>query len=465
MPSRKDLLQAHRLMTQRAALALIAGDPDAPDQPLRRRATMTVCGLLAGVIAAAAFGVLGLLSPGTVTGLTKPGTLAIDKDTGTPYVPCQGQELCPALNYASALLALDTASVNQVDVTQATLSHYRIGPVIGIAGLPQDLPTAGDLVRGPWSVCAAGDVSTLVGGVSVGGTPLSPGSAVLVTAASAGDWVLWHGERLAIDPGVMLTLFGAGAAVTTVPVAWLDAIPQGPDFAAPAIPGQGGTVNGPSGPARVGQVYVSPGIAGTPTQYYVLSADGKLSTVTAVQGALLDREPGAGRPVQISPAAATGDLSGSAVPGGGLPAAIPALAPAASPVCVVYGPGMSRSVTAGGSVPAGAVPVASGGGSGASGGPAGSGVAVSQVWLPPDHGALVGVAPDASSSSGVASWFLVTRAARYGLSASGQPASALAAALGYSLAADQTVPPASVVDLLPQGPVLSPAAATQPAPG
>ena len=33
MQNRKDLLQAHRLMTQRSALALICGEPDSPNQP------------------------------------------------------------------------------------------------------------------------------------------------------------------------------------------------------------------------------------------------------------------------------------------------------------------------------------------------------------------------------------------------------------------------------------------------
>lgn len=461
MPTRKDLLQAHRLMTQRAALALIAGDPDSPHQPLRRRNTATVIGILAGVIAAAVFAVLGLLSPGTVSGLTKPGTLVIDKDTATPYVPCQGNELCPSVNYASALLALDTANVNRVDVTQSALSHYTIGPTIGIAGLPQDLPTSGDLVHGPWSVCAANGVSTLVGGVSVGGTPLPAGDASLVTTTAGGDWVLWHGERLSIASGVMLTLFGANVTPGLVPVAWVDAIPQGPNFVAPSIQRQGSHVTGPfGGKARVGQVYVSPGGAGTPTEYYVLASDGKLATVTPVQADLLEREPGASAEQQISPSMATSDLSGTVVPAGGLPADVPRAATVGSPVCVVYQAGLSREITTGGTVPANAIPAVSSG-SGNGGGTSGSGnggasqVGVDQVWLPPDHGALVGVATSADDASGVASWCLVTGASRYGLSSS-----SVAAVLGYNLSADETVLPASVVDLLPQGKVLDPSAAT-----
>ena len=76
------------------------------------------------------------------TGLTRAGTLVIDSASATAYVPCDSGKLCPALNEASALLALDSAQVHRVTVSQASLSHYEIGPTIGVAGLPQDLPAA-----------------------------------------------------------------------------------------------------------------------------------------------------------------------------------------------------------------------------------------------------------------------------------------------------------------------------------
>jgi type VII secretion protein EccB len=457
MQNRKDLLQAHRLMTQRAALALICGEPDSPNQPLRRRNTATVSAVLAGVIAAAVFGVLGLLSPGTVTGLTKAGTLVIDKDTATPYVPCQGDELCPSLNYASALLALDTTNVNRVDVDQATLSHYKIGPTIGISGLPQDLPTSADLVKGPWAVCAQNGVSTLVGGVSVGGTPLPIGQATLTTTASGSgagtggsgtDWVLWNGERLKITPGVMETIFNTSAsAAAVVPLAWLNAIPEGPDFKAPFINGEDTLVTGPSGQAPVGRVYMVPGAAGTSTEFFVLMADGKLAQVTPVQASLLERVQGA-KQQTISPAQAQGDLSATQVPAVGLPRNIPRLATMGSPVCVSYRAGLGRQFTTGGTIPSGAVPTSGGAG-------------VDQVWLPPSHGALVGVIAGVDQPSKVVSWFLLSGATRYSLSSS-----AVANVLGYHLATDETVLPASVAELLPQGKVLDPGAATaQASPG
>ena len=450
MQNRKDLLQAHRLMTQRSALALICGEPDSPNQPLRRLNLGTISSLLVGAIAVGVFGVLGLIAPGSATGLTRAGTLVIDAASATAYVPCDGGKLCPALNEASALLALDSAQVHRVTVGQASLSHYEIGPTIGIAGLPQDLPAASDLVAGPWSVCAASGATTLVGGRSVGGTALGQASAALVTTSQGGDWVLWNGQRLLIQPQVAQTLFPA-TQVQTVPLAWLDALPQGPDFAAPQIQGQGTTVAGPGGtPAPAGQVYGQAAGGGAAAQYYVLLASGRLAQISATQAQLLERELGAPAQRPISPSMATGDLSGTSIPGDGLPATVPALAPVTSVLCISYGPGLRRQIITGGTVPAGATPT------GVTSAPTGatSALSVSQVWLPPAQGALAGAAPG-NTASGVTSYFLVTGATRYALSSQG-----VAAVLGYNLQTQATVLPAALLDLLPSGPALNPSAAT-----
>jgi hypothetical protein len=349
--------------------------------------------------------------------------------------------------------------VNRVDVSQASLSHYSIGPTIGIAGLPQDLPTSADLVRGPWSVCASGVTSTLVGGRSVGGTPLSPNQTALVSTGQGADWMLWNGERLLISQRIMQSLYGAGD-LQIVPASWLDAISRGPDFAAPAISGQGDLVHGPSGPAQVGRVYSEQGT----TQDFVLQADGRLATVTAAQAALLEREPGEPAPQSISPSAVTSDLSGTAVADNGLPAKVPTLPSAMTmPLCETYGPGLRPGITTGGAVPAGAVPTGAAPTGAAPTGAApvtAGGAGINQVWLPPDHGALVGAAPSTDQPGTVIAWFLVTGATRYAL-----PESSVATALGYNLSTEQTALPASVLELLPQGPVMEPTAATERADG
>jgi len=418
MYDRRDLLQAHRLVTHRMSQALLCGEPDSRNRPLRRMYTASASSLLLGVIAAGVFGVLGILLPGRAAGLNQPGTLVVDSDTATAYVPCGRGELCPALNFASALLALDSpGAIRRVTVRQAALAGYVIGPPVGIAGLPPSLPAASALVRGPWSVCAKGGATVLVGGVSTRGRELGPSGAALVSAGG-GEWLLWHSARLAIRPAVAQTLFGAGPAA--VPLAWLDSLPRGPDFAAPALPGAGQTVTGPSGtPAPVGQVYVQQ----SPLQYYVLTADGRLSAVTPVAAALLERVAGAqpGQPVSSSSAAS--DLGGTTVQTPGLPTTVPRLAGASPALCAVYRGSAGPTVTVGGTVPSG------GGTSGAV-----------RAWFPPGGGALV------RSAHG---WLLLAGAHRYPVASA-----AAAQALGYDLGRDAVALPASVTDLLAPGPAL-----------
>jgi type VII secretion protein EccB len=422
MHDRRDLLQAHRLMTHRMSQALLCGEPDSRNRPLRRMYTASATSVLVGVIAASVFGVLGLLLPGRATGLNQPGTLVVDTDTATAYVPCAGGELCPAMNFASALLALDSpGGVRRVAVHQAALAGYAIGPPVGIAGLPPFLPAASDLVRGPWSVCATGGVTVLVGGASTRGRGLGPSEAALVSAGGA-EWLLWDSTRLAIRPAIAQTLFGAGPV--RVPVAWLDALPLGPDFAAPVLPGAGEFVIGPSGAgAPVGQVYVQQ----SPREYYVLTADGRLAPVTAVAAALLERVPGVPSAQPISPSMAAANLGGTPVRTAGLPPTVPRIAGTSSALCAVYRAGPGPTVTVGGAVPSG------GGTSGAV-----------RAWFPPGGGALV------RSARG---WFLLADAHRYPVRSA-----AAAQALGYDLG--RAVPlPASVTGLLAPGPALDLAAA------
>jgi ESX secretion system ATPase EccB len=153
---------------------------------------------------------------------------------------------------------------------------------------------------------------------------------------------------------------------------------------------------------------------------------------------LLEAEPGAAGAQAIDSSTVTSHLSGTAVSDGGLPAAVPSLSNGAGSLCVSYGPGISRDVTVGGMVPGGGITTGTNGGE-----------MVDQVWLPAGHGALVGAATSAADSP--QTYFLIVGGMRYALSAPG-----VAQVFGYDLTADATVLPASVLNLLPQGPVLDP---------
>ncbi|MBV9448258.1 MAG: type VII secretion protein EccB [Streptosporangiaceae bacterium] len=477
MQNRKDLLQAHRLMTQRAALALLGGDPDPADQPLRRVNVGTLSGVLVAVMTAAIFGIWGLVSPGAAQGLTAPGTLVIDKQTGTSYIACMGGKLCPVVNYASARLALGGNSLDQRLVSQASLAHYQRGPLIGIPGLPQPLPDRSLLVGQPWSVCVQNTansatlqqqmLTTLVGGQSVGGTPLAGGSALLVQAQGQ-DWLLYRGQRLLIDGNMTQNLPNTPQPVP-VPAGWLDGVRRGPDFVAPTITGFGNLVQGPDGGGdTVGQVFQVKGVPGSPAQFFVLLNDGGLAPITQTQADLLSFVPGQPALKTLLPSQVTGHLSHVTVPDGGLPARMPTFVryDPNTALCTTYsgpdpagaaaagpgqldaaagGPGQFNAVlTVGGSVPANGVPT---------GGAAG----VDRLALPPGAGALVGVVPGpGQGGSSVTSYFLVTEGHRYGLASQD-----VAAMLGYDLARQRTLLPANIVDLVPAGPALDPAAARQ----
>lgn len=467
MQSRRDLLQAHRLMTQRAALALLQAEPDPPDQPLRRLNVGVISSVLVAVIVAAAFGVWGIVAPGHAQGLTAPGTLIIDSETGATYVWCEHQKLCPVVNYASARLALGAAAPDQRRVGQASLAHYARGPLIGIPGLPQPLPDAKLLVGQPWSVCVQtvsdpatlqrSVLTTLVGGRRVGGRPV-PGSSALLVRSAGRDWVLWKGQRLLIPPWMrqnVLTALAAARQPAPVPATWLNAFPQGPDFAPPRIAGFGQWIRGPGGaPARIGQVFTTSAAAGGSGQYYVLLRNGLLP-VTPTQAALLDAARGQVRRATVGPAAVAADRAPGNMSPGGLPEQLPSLVgyDPAAPLCVVYtGNTAARAgqLTVGGSVPSAGLPV---GGAGA----------LSRIALPPGGAALAGVVPgppapgaSAGAAPAVTSYFLISGGRRYGLASP-----AVAAMLGYHLAAQRTLVPASVIDLIPQGPALDPARATQ----
>jgi type VII secretion protein EccB len=449
MQSRRDLFQAHRLMTQRASLALLRGEPDIPDQPLRRLNVAAFSSVLVAVIALVLFFIWGLLGHGGSALQDQGGTLAIDKQTGQSYVFCQdGRDLCPAVNYASARLALQSLPVNQVTVSQAALAKFPRGPEIGIPGLPP-LPGARLLIRQPWSVCTQtallGQQTTtsLAGGIQTGGSPLGASELLVQAQGQNQDWVIWDGQRMPIQPGSLHAL--PSQSLTPVPAVWLDALPEGPAFAPPAIPGEGETVTGPTGgPARVGQVYQVPAAGGA--EYYVLLRSG-LGRISQTQARLLEF---AGAPGQLtlSPPQASAH-STSTVPNGGLPATIPAAAaaPGSAPLCVEYAGGGSAPtarVDTGGQVPSGA--------------PTNFPAGVDQVALPPGAGALVADAPGTGQDTGAISYFLVTAGRRYALAST-----QVASLLGYSLS-QAVLLPAGVVDLIPAGPALDPAQATRTVP-
>lgn len=468
MQTRKDLLQAHRLMTQRAAQALIMGEPDTPEQPLRRLNVAGFLGVMLAVIVMAGFGIVGLLAGGgTAQGLEDSGSIIIEKETGARYVWCldQSRRLCPVANYTSAKLLAGSDQSKQHLVSRDALAKYERGPTIGIPGAPDTLPDRKKLVKMPWSACVrAADLAvgghtslvTLVAGTGIGGQPLRAGQAVLVQAGRQ-PWVIWRGKRMRVAPDIVPAL-ASTANIPQVAEKWLNAITPGADFKAPSVAGLGRPAPGPQGQNQVGRLFTVANVTGTNAASYVLMTDG-LAPVSDIEARLMTVDPavksalgGDDQPVRIdadtfrrAPQHQGGGISSPDLQG-----TMPTFSPYTdtTPLCATYsdpGGATGAQITLGANLPDPP--------DRAYGGAAGT----DQLVFPPGDAALAGLLPGIGKAGATNTFYLVTEGRRFALQSRD-----VAQKLGYTLSTDGVLVPAGLLELIPSGPILDPAAARSP---
>ncbi|MEU5876571.1 type VII secretion protein EccB [Spirillospora sp. NPDC047279] len=456
MQTKRDLLQAHRLMTQRASQALILGEPDNPEQPLKRLNVGLFSGIMAGVLVAAGFGIAGLLMGGGGKGLDDPQMLLIEKQTGTRYVWCtpKGQKdkaLCPVANYASAKLAVGGQG-KQKSVSSKSLSKFPRGPVIGIAGAPDSIPERKRLVGGPWSVCVrtgtgqTGQVQSfvsLVGGKNVGGRALDASAAVVVSSAGS-DWLVYNNQRLKVSQGGR-TVLGNTVPVPVSPV-FVNAMPEGPEFGPPKEVlngfGKAVTLQGFSG--RQGQVVHDQGN----DRYYTVLPDG-FASITKVQAQLIQSMPQYGNMPQgttVAPSAITANASQTTIAATGLPdkQLQPVRYDPKEALCVVYtdlGSGMGKpQLTVGGGTD---LPLPTTQGSGG----------VDNVVLPPGSAVLAGVLT--GDAKAISSYYFVSDSGRKYAVKNADAAKALGYTISQDSSSDVEPVPTQLLRLLPEGPALA----------
>ncbi|MGW0067906.1 type VII secretion protein EccB [Streptosporangium sandarakinum] len=469
MQTRRDLYQAYRLMTQRLSMALLQGEPDLPESPTRRHNVAMFGSALVAVVVAAIFGILGLLRPGSATALTAPGTVLIEEESGAVFVYSAPKErLIPVDNVTSARLLLGEQQVKVRAVSAASLARFRRDAMVGIAGAPKSLPAPDRLVRTPWTACVVDGVdtgnehrpyTTLLGGIDVGGAPIEQGSAVVVEEGGQ-TWMLWSNRRMRVPAEAVRTM--TAERPRQVPAAWLNALPEGPAFRGPDIPGLGRAVTGPDGDRyRAGTVFTVSPVAGMPARWYVLLPDG-LASLTPAQAALLLQSPvikqkayrgASAQPVELD-AATVNATKASATDLGApdLPSTMPKVitVSGATPLCAVYSAterGSARAVlTVGAAKP---IPQP----------PKGwfNQEMADQVLLTPGSAALVGVLPGEGRLDAVGPLYLIgDQGRRHAI-----PSAELLPALGYG---EQNVAPlpAHLLHLIPEGPALDPEAARNP---
>ncbi|MFJ6618728.1 type VII secretion protein EccB [Kitasatospora sp. NPDC091335] len=464
MQSRRDQVQAHLFVMSRVASGMLRAEPDAPDTPTGRTTRGTMTGLAVGVLIGLGVTVYGVIRPGGGEGWAKPGTLVVVEETGARYLSVGGQ-LHPVLNDTSArLLAGDRMTVRQV--SRASIADAPRGTPVGIVGAPDGLPPAADLAGGTWLVCgtvqpgptgAPAPRLGLLVDPAAEGRALTPAQGLLVAVPDGSVHLLWQGQRLRVDTAnqALQALGYGGTAPFPVPAGVLNALPAGPDLAAPAVArrGEAGPALGGK-PTRIGQLFTAPGGA-----HHLLTKDG-LVPLTPTLYALLLGDPrtqkdayGSAAPVPASIGAM--DLAGHTAPGGppsqGLPEAPPTL------VTPLSGEGVCADLRTAGTAPTTAVtvlPVAQADAGRPPAVPAGTAggacVVADRIAVRPGRGALVRAVSGAGAGS---TEYLVTEGGvRYPL-----PSAAVAQQLGYGGTTPVSVP-AAVVALLPAGPSLDPAA-------
>ncbi|HEY4022892.1 MAG TPA: type VII secretion protein EccB [Pseudonocardiaceae bacterium] len=235
----KNQLQAHQFMLQRVISALVAGETD-PEQPPLRRPTMAALGALAlSILSLAGVWVYGLLVPGGDR-FTATDVIAVEQETGARYVLTGGQ-LHPVLNYTSALLALDQhASVRMVP--HSTLAGIPVGVPIGIPGAPDSLPGRGQLLTGGWSACSQSTANSQTVTVLVGHQPdrsASLGPQALLVRSGNQLYVIYQGFRHEVTAGVDIAMGLGTDSMVTVSGSWLDMVPTGRALAPAQVAGAG----------------------------------------------------------------------------------------------------------------------------------------------------------------------------------------------------------------------------------
>jgi type VII secretion protein EccB len=344
MRTRRDQVQAYRFVTRRIVSALLSGDPETNNQPMRRLGLAVFGSALVAAIVLAGAGVYGLMTKGGAP--LEPNTLVLERETGATYVFVDGR-LYPTLNYASARLILGEAAPPVRTMSQASIRDRPRGRTVGIVGAPDDLPDPSSLVGLPWSVCNTPDATDprksttrlVINQELSAGVPL--GEQTILVSIS--------GQRYLLSKNTRMQIIGGDAAIAALKMAsvqpievgqqLINAVPVGPRLKKPEFAGdkEQSQLQVGNGPAWVGQIFRSAG------QHYVLTRNG-LVAIGEISALLLLSDGGGIK--DITPEQAGRVLSQDRLEDESVPQKLPELRQARAgrtSICATY-----RAGTAGG---------------------------------------------------------------------------------------------------------------------
>ena len=461
MQSRRDQLQAYRFLTRRIVGGLLQGEPETNERPMRRFGLSVLFGLLIAAVVFAGFGIYGLLRPGG--GKPAANSLIMERESGAKFLYLQGR-LHPVLNWTSARLILGKDVPDVKTMSQNSLRDIPRGRPVGIAGLPDGLPTSKFLLKLPWSVCSAPRSATsdapttylFVGSAPGGGTAPDQQTGLLVSTGDGTDrYLIYRDRRLRIRNNAAVAALGwAGIPVAPVSDGLLNALPAGPDLSVPAVPGSGErastTIDGAQ--TSVGQLFR----AGD--QYYVMTRAG-LSSVGAVTARLMEAEGTAATATTAGEAGRV--LATERVEPTGFPTEVPQMRQDGSRypmMCALYegAPAADRSVvvqtytavSAQAQLAPEVAPPAQVGADGVR--------TADRVLLPGGRAALVRLLPPPGAATGT-TYLITDQGLKYPMPIN--DADKVKQALGYGKVTPVSIP-AALLALVPTGPALDPQAAS-----
>src|SRR4051812_28880045 len=102
MRTRRDQVQAYRFVTRRIVSALLSGEPETSELPMRRLGMAVFGSTMVALIVLGIVGAYGLFTSNRAP--LETGTLVIERETGAKFVYREDGKLYPTLNYASARL-------------------------------------------------------------------------------------------------------------------------------------------------------------------------------------------------------------------------------------------------------------------------------------------------------------------------------------------------------------------------
>lgn len=335
MRTRREQVQAHRFTVRRIISAMVSGEPETLDLPMRRWGLAAVASTAIAGLVFAGFWVVGLIWPGGAESWKVDGAIIVEEETGARFVYWDGL-LHPVQNYASALLIVSSGDREVISVHQSSLADTPRGGMLGIPGAPDALPSADQFASAPWSTCSAPnridplklDSHIVVGMDLPDGRELSSSEGLLVS--SRGKLYLVLGDtKFQVPDETSLPALGADLEqVIAVDSVFVNALETGPDLEV-TIPDLG-----KSGRELDGVAYDIGDLFFNNDRHYVLLKDG-LSPIGSMTAELI------GTPqLELSTAAVSQNQSETTIEPPGFPTDRPqvvsGLRADASAVCAVY---------------------------------------------------------------------------------------------------------------------------------